>query len=115
VYASWPLEKRELHGRLHSVRIRLGCELWSARYIELVEPLDAAGACRLLDISHHTLQAVERGPKWPDLATFVRVAALTGRRLVLTSQEAGLRAPPWPFPPPPGAAPEAAPDDGADR
>jgi hypothetical protein len=29
-------------------------------------------------MSHHTLAAVELGPGWPDLASSVRLAGLTG-------------------------------------
>ena len=78
--------------------MRLGSELWWARYSELAEPLDAEAACRWPGISHHTLSNVETGPKWPDLASVVRVAGLTGRRLVMAPLAAGLRLPPWPTP-----------------
>lgn len=30
-YADWPVAKQQLHSRLHSVRVRLGAELWLAR------------------------------------------------------------------------------------
>jgi transcriptional regulator with XRE-family HTH domain len=95
VYADWSPQKRGTHQRMHSTRARLGAELWWARLSELAEPLDGASACRLLGMSHHTLAAVEFGPDWPDLASVVRVAGLTGRRVVLTSMGAGLRLPPW--------------------
>jgi hypothetical protein len=94
-YADWPPEKRQLHARMHSVRVRLGAECWWARYTVLSNPLDGEAACRLVGISHHTLNNVEFGPKWPDLASVVRVAGLTGRRLVLVPMAAGLRVPPW--------------------
>jgi transcriptional regulator with XRE-family HTH domain len=98
VYADWPREKMEKHGRLHTVRLTLGAELWWARQVELTPALDAAAAARLLGMSPHTLKAVEFGPDWPDVASIVRAAGLTGRRLTLTPASAGRRVSPWPLP-----------------
>jgi transcriptional regulator with XRE-family HTH domain len=79
-----------------SVRSRLGCELWWARHNDLADPLDAAGMCFLLEMSHHTLEEVEFGfNMWPSLASVVRVAGVTGRRLVLNDSSEGWRSPPW--------------------
>ncbi len=95
VEAGWDEDARWWHERLHYIRVRLGAELWWARQQELVPPLDAEAACRLLGMSHHTLVAVESGPGWPDLASIVRAAGLTGRRLVLAARQQGLPVPPW--------------------
>ena len=95
VEAGWDPLKRFWRGVFHLRRVRLGAELWWARRQELTVPLDARAACRRLGVSHHALSAVEHGPSWPDLATVVRVAGLTGRRIVLTSDEDGERVPPW--------------------
>jgi transcriptional regulator with XRE-family HTH domain len=83
-YADWSPEQYAVEDALHRTRVRLGAELWWARRTELDPPLDAAGTCRLLGISHHTLTAVERGPgDLPDLASVVLVAGMTGRKVVV--------------------------------
>lgn len=95
VQDAWEPAKRRLHQRMHHVRVRLGAELWWARHAELADPMDAETVCRLLGMSHHTLSRVEFGPSWPDLASIVRVAGLTGRRVVLAPVDGGLRVPAW--------------------
>jgi hypothetical protein len=92
----------------------MGQELWWGRRQELSKYLTDDAMCELLGISHHTLRSVEFGPRlrgsrgragrgsarvgvtgWPRLASMVRVAAVTGRRLVLVDEALLLRLPPW--------------------
>jgi hypothetical protein len=81
----------------HADRVRVGAELWWARQHELDPPLDAAALCSLLGMSAHTLTAVEFGPAWPDLASLIRVAGVTGRRVMVVDRA-------WPAPPLPWLA-----------
>lgn len=76
-------------------RWRLGSELWWARQLDVPERLDVSAACRLLGMNHHTLTDVEFGPGWPSLASLVRTAGLTGRKVVLNAIDDGWRTPPW--------------------
>lgn len=81
---------------------------------QLEKYLSDDAMCELLAISHHTLRSVEFGPRleskkrgvegsptdaavvgWPRLASMVRVAAVTGRRLVLVDEALLQRLPPW--------------------
>lgn len=88
--------KSQLVGELMPTgRVRVGAELWWGRMTEFGRPLEAESACRLLDMSHHTLTDIEFGPGWPSLTSVVRVAGLTGRRVVLNRGVNTWRTPPW--------------------
>jgi transcriptional regulator with XRE-family HTH domain len=74
-------------------QLRLGAELfWIRRH--LLGLTDEA-VCELLGMSHHTLRAVEFGPRWPYLTSVIRVVALSGRRLELAPDRVPPRLPPW--------------------